>query len=304
MTALELFKTAGLEDYLQSGAVGAGLGAAGMGLGSYMFGDHKKDRGKNALKDALKGALLGGAAGAGYEGIKDVGANLFRTPGRLDANELANSNPELDTRTHAQGHPIESAALSASAISPYTTAGAGAVGGTLLEKLKRNVGKSIFASGSGKNSAPVDYTDTLNDLNSLKGIKDGGKLKQFLAKNLGDSDSAKIKAIEEMILQGKDTSGISHMFNRAADPSGVAQKAYNTAVDNLDGTSAIPGLNKGLTGGALNKLKGYAGAGLKGGLLAGAGQLGASGLMNAYMNTQHSPEQLQLWDRLASKPNY
>lgn len=49
--------------YVRNSLIGAGIGAAGLGVGSALFGDRKK---RSLLTDLLSGAALGGAGGLGY----------------------------------------------------------------------------------------------------------------------------------------------------------------------------------------------------------------------------------------------
>lgn len=326
MTALELFKRAGIEDYLQSGAIGAGLGAAGMGAASYLGGSSDdKNRGKNALKDALKGALLGGVAGAGYEGVKGLGNHLLSNSAERSAQDFAAGRPELDTRPYSRAHPIESTVANVANIDPIASAGFGGALGVGLEKLKRNAGSTILNS-TGLNplnkgdlsKLPTEYNNILKNTGSITGIKDAGKLKQMLVSSLGNTNAAKGKALEQFLLnsgadlgdssiinalkQGPDNDQLKSIMEKLTtakgNPAAAAGGIVDNAIGNVDKTLAGGGA---VTRGLLNRLAQYGKAGLGGMLAGGVGQLGVGAVTNAAMNTKYSPEQLHLWNQLSNR---
>lgn len=311
MTALELFKKAGLEDYLQSGAIGAGLGAAGMGAASYIGGAGKKDRGTNALKDALKGALLGGTAGAGVQGVKDLGSSIFGDSQPIQAlkDQAAAGGQTLDVRPHSQAHPLEYAASKVTG-TPFGAAGAtaGGAGAILLEKLKRNSGKRLFNTvGPDTNDFAKGYLGKQRDTGALSEMKGVGPVRRTLTSMLGNTASAKTKALEELIknnpaLRSNLAPGVTSLGQTANGLFPTAQVLPNTqSAESLKALMTASKNTSGPMGGLLNKAVGYGKKGLIGAGVGGGTQIATDSILNAVINAKNSPEQLQLWDELSNK---
>lgn len=135
MSALELFKRAGIEDYIKPGLVGAGIGGAGMGLASMFGGEDGEtpgDKRKRILGNMLKGTALGGAAGLGYQGLKDL-AGSTQDPGiqGLKDKLMGRTGKELDTEPFGVHHPGAQKLVNLTHADTTTDAAVGAgVGGT------------------------------------------------------------------------------------------------------------------------------------------------------------------------------
>lgn len=96
MEALNLFKQAGIEDFLQGAknewdqgdflkpmAIGAGVGGLGYGANALMQGGKKEsggDKTKRVLSEMLKGVGYGGLAGGAYGGASHLGKLMFGDP--------------------------------------------------------------------------------------------------------------------------------------------------------------------------------------------------------------------------------
>lgn len=111
MSALALFKQAGIEEYLKPGLMGAGLGAAGMGLASMFGGDDNEtpaEKRSRMLKSVLQGGLLGGIGGAGFGAAKK---HLFNSEPpdylqQLNQSSIGKGNGPIDTKPFGVNHPL------------------------------------------------------------------------------------------------------------------------------------------------------------------------------------------------------
>ena len=120
-SALQLFKQAGIGDYLMQGLQGQGseaqnylvrggagalAGGLGMGAASYMGGDEEDPhRGRNAMGSALQGALLGGAAGVGTNALLSSRKPELSPHMQELKDQAAQHGYELDTNPYGYNHP-------------------------------------------------------------------------------------------------------------------------------------------------------------------------------------------------------
>jgi hypothetical protein len=100
MNSLEIFKKAGLTDYIKPTLIGSGIGAGLMGLNSYLQNeddDTPEIKRKRLLNNLLTGAALGGGAGIAYKGISDL--NLGGNLGNFFAGAKKSVTPAADKLT-------------------------------------------------------------------------------------------------------------------------------------------------------------------------------------------------------------
>lgn len=331
MSALELFKHAGIEDYIKPGLMGAGIGAAGMGLAS-MFGgeddESPEQKRSRILGNILKGTALGGAAGAGYQAVK---SNFFSPDSGLSPQVKSlqdqlfqRKGQQLDTRPFGEAHPIQQQLVNATHQSPVTDAALGAGVGAGLTTHRNFSASRLWdklnegGKDGGKEKGKAGKTNvTAQQMANDKFTGIGGKtalpahLKTRIMEKLMASSEGKVqpqRMMNAMQMHGKQNyaQDIANMERSARGgfqasqgrlPSwlgGAQEPAWSTAARQ----KLVNGAGQTMGPFALNSIGRYGksmGIGAGVGMAAGAaGRLGVDAMIGA----QYPREQLQAWNQM------
>lgn len=355
MKALSIFKEAGLEDlltrakdgiqsaynnstvqdYIKPGLMGAGLGAAGMGLSSLMGGEEDEtgsDKLKRVLGNSLKGAVLGGAAGVGGKALYDQFGNpnsgLDPQIAKLQNDLQQRTGGKLDTEALGVNHPFWQAATTLTHQSPWTDAAAGAGLGVGVNAGLGMRGRSLandaladspltkeIKQGKTTHSIPTTVAERLQHAASKLNTAGGDQRKQraiehLLSRGTGDASMGTPGSIGDVSEMTKfvDNAGVGPRIpaDRLDYIKALAKKVSESGRKPSNSTSSIgQTLNK-ITNSAERSMGPFVGRQLgRYGLAGGVGALGgmAAGkagrlAVDGLLAANYPREQIEAWSRM------
>jgi hypothetical protein len=236
MNALQLFKKAGIEDYLKPGLLGAGVGAAGMGLASMFGGDDNEtpsERRHRILSHLLQGAALGGATGVGLQAFNSRNAgNPSDVQAILDRAKAKGET--LDTAPYGVHHPIGQLGINATH-GDYTKGGVtGGILGLLKNRKLNREATSLFnenqKSFGGNPAKPV------RGAGAPSGMSLEDRVKHLGTKQISKNPAVNQRLMEQALQAGNgrvDVKTIREMLERQnvhTDPTKIdalARKLHN-----------------------------------------------------------------------------
>lgn len=331
--ALELFKSAGIEELLSPAALGAGVGGLGMGAASYLNNDDENasfgDKVKQSLGSGLKGALLGGAAGAGIGGIQQLADKVTAHPEGVQ-NILNSTSQQLDTDAFGVHHPFAAQLGNFVRAPEWLTGGVGAGLGMGAVKSMRNAGNYIADAATKKVTNKAFHVNPERAATALNGARgDAGavggtdRLMNKFINMFKGSDVARKGAVENLTrnnysaverlggvagppVPGQHSPGALAGVQKLLSHDNYGQPGSQSILDKLmkrSPSESTARASRSILDSVHSPLKANAGryamgAGA-GAATALGGQYAASKLFDTYLNGKYSPEQLQLWNELS-----
>lgn len=318
ISALQIFKQAGIEDILSPALIGAGVGGLGYGAASYMNNnDPNASTGsklKSSLSSALKGSALGGVAGAGIGGAHELYNQLTAKPEAIQK-LVSSSKDKLDTQPFPVNHARQ--ALLGDLSTSYLTGGAvGGAAGAGLTRAARGAGQLVAdkaLASQGDHEGGDRIMSAAKDLGMARGAIGSSpvdKLTNPLSAALRNTRFGRDGAIEHL-LKSDGTGADPNMGPPAqAEHSREMAKTRAEALMGPEGDRTYRGagersqhaskiINR-MFSPKMTAVKDYGKGTVAGALAVPTIQKLISMTQKGYLNTAYSPEQLQLWNQMAS----